>query len=63
MPGEYMGESHATNAATGSGGRSAAKPWMVKRRGTNSPADEEVCRESPLYSTHAADDGPIVARK
>jgi hypothetical protein len=39
--GQHMGESYTTNAATGSGGRSAAKPWMVKRCGTNGPADEE----------------------
>jgi hypothetical protein len=34
---EHKGEAYTPNAATGSGGRSAAKPWMVKRRGVNRP--------------------------
>ena len=32
------GESHATSAATGCGGWSAAEPWMAERSGANGPA-------------------------
>ena len=41
---EHRGKAYTPNAGTGSAGRSAAKPWMVKRRGANCETRRRIPR-------------------